>query len=59
MRIVVVGAGSGTGREVARQGVARGHEVVAVARRGCDVPGVTDEPRDRAGEQLFRRVRIH
>lgn len=41
MRIVVVGAGSGTGREVARQGVARGHEVVAVARRGCDVPGVT------------------
>ncbi len=41
MRIVVVGASSGTGRLVAQLALARGGEVVAVSRRGCDVAGVT------------------
>jgi len=42
MHIVVVGAGSGTGRLLAEQGAHRGHHVVAVSRRGSDLPGVTD-----------------
>jgi kynurenine 3-monooxygenase len=42
MRIVVVGASSGTGRQVAEQGVQRGHEIVAVSRSGAGLPGVTD-----------------
>ena len=35
MRIVVLGARGGVGRQAVRQGVERGHEVVAVAR-GAD-----------------------
>lgn len=42
MRIVVVGASSGTGREIVAQGVARGHAMVAVSRRGCGVEGALD-----------------
>lgn len=42
MRIVVVGASSGTGRLVVEQGVARGHDMVAVSRRGTTVAGAVD-----------------
>ncbi len=42
MRIVVVGASGGTGRLVLDEGVRRGHELVAVSRRGSGHPGVRD-----------------
>ena len=42
MRIAVIGASSGTGREVVAQALGRGHKVVAVSHHGCDVPGVVD-----------------
>lgn len=42
MRIAVIGASSGTGRQVVEQALGRGHKVVAVSRTGCDVPGVVD-----------------
>jgi uncharacterized protein YbjT (DUF2867 family) len=42
MRIIVVGASSGTGRQVVEQGIARGHEVVAVSRRGTSFAGATN-----------------
>lgn len=42
MRIVVVGASSGTGRLVVEQGLARGHELVAVSRRGTEIAGATN-----------------
>ncbi|CAA9234724.1 MAG: hypothetical protein AVDCRST_MAG54-1202, partial [uncultured Actinomycetospora sp.] len=38
MRIVLLGASGRTGREVVVQALAQGHEVVAVARAGSDVP---------------------
>ena len=44
MRIAVIGASAGTGREVVEQAVARGHQVVAVSRRGCDVDGAVTVP---------------
>ncbi len=34
MRIIVIGAAAGTGRHIVEQGLARGHELVAVSRRG-------------------------
>ncbi len=46
MRIAVIGASAGTGRHVVQQGVARGHKMVAVSRRGCDVPGAVNVPGD-------------
>ncbi len=46
MRITVIGASAGTGREVVEQAVARGHKVVAVSRRGCDVDGAVNVPGD-------------
>lgn len=42
MRIVVVGAGGGTGRLVVDEGLRRGHELVAVSRCGSGRPDVTD-----------------
>jgi uncharacterized protein YbjT (DUF2867 family) len=44
MRVLVVGASGGTGREVVRALLARGHEVTAMARtaeRLADAPGLT------------------
>jgi uncharacterized protein YbjT (DUF2867 family) len=38
MRLVVLGAGGRTGRRVVEGAVAAGHEVVAVARGGLDLP---------------------
>ncbi len=46
MRIVVVGAGGGTGRLIVDEGLRRGHEVVAVSRRGTGRPEVTDVQAD-------------
>ena len=42
MRIVVLGAGGGTGQLVVAEGVQRGHEVVGVSRRASGVSGATD-----------------
>lgn len=42
MRIIVVGASSGTGRRVVEQGIARGHDMVAVSRRGTTFAGATN-----------------
>lgn len=42
MRIAVIGASAGTGRQVVEQAVARGHKVAGVSRRGCDVEGVVN-----------------
>ena len=42
MRIAVIGASSGTGRQVAEQALGRGHKVTAVSRSGCQVPGVVN-----------------
>lgn len=42
MRIVVVGASGGTGRLVLDEGLRRGHDLVAVSRRGSGHPGVLD-----------------
>ncbi len=42
MRIVVVGASSGTGRLVVEQGAARGDDLVAVSRSGTAYRGVTN-----------------
>ena len=38
MRVVVMGAGGGVGRQAVLAAAAAGHEVVAVARRGLEVP---------------------
>ena len=46
MRIVVVGAGGGTGRLIVDEGLRRGHELVAVSRRGTGRPEVTDVQAD-------------
>ena len=42
MRIVVIGASSGTGKLVVEQGLARGDDLVAISRSGTDVPGETN-----------------
>ena len=39
MRITVIGAGGGTGRLVVAQGLARGHEVVALVRAAGEMTG--------------------
>ena len=39
MRIVVIGAAGATGRLVVEHGLARGHEVVALARRAPEIAG--------------------
>lgn len=57
MRVVVVGAGGGVGRQAVLAAVGAGHEVVALARRVLDVPAgvrsvvadVRDEAAVRAG----------
>lgn len=51
MKILVLGAGAGTGREIVRQAVARGHEVTAFVRNprqcdGIDVRVVVGDARD-------------
>ncbi len=48
MRIIVVGASSGTGRQVMEQGIARGHEMVAVSRSGTDFAGARNITGDAA-----------
>jgi len=56
VRIVVVGASSGTGRQVAGQGVERGHQIVAVSRRGVDLPGATDIRGDATDPAILARA---
>jgi putative NADH-flavin reductase len=61
MKIAVIGATGRTGREVVQQGLARGHEVVAVARSperlSVSGPGLTAAAADaHDGEALLRAV---
>lgn len=56
MRIVVVGASSGTGRQVVEQAVQRGHEVVALSRRGAGVAGATDVRGDATDPAVVARA---
>lgn len=56
MRIVVVGASAGTGRQVVEQARQRGHEVVAVSRRGTGLPGVTDVRGDATDPTVVARA---
>lgn len=56
MRIVVVGASSGTGQLVVEQGAVRGDEVVAVSRTGTDYPGVTNTRGDASEHTVIARA---
>ncbi|HEX5131868.1 MAG TPA: SDR family oxidoreductase [Candidatus Krumholzibacteria bacterium] len=47
MRILIVGATGGTGRELVRQGLERGHDVTALARRPERIGGVAPGLRER------------
>src|SRR5262245_22835106 len=52
MRILVVGASGGTGREIVRQSLERGHEVTAFVRRPARLPLVHDRLRLARGNVL-------
>lgn len=52
MRILVVGASGGTGREIVRQGLERGHEVTAFVRRPARLPLVHERLRLARGNVL-------
>lgn len=56
MRIVVVGAGGGTGRLVVEHGVRRGHSIVAVSRRGSGVTGARDVRGDATDPDVINRA---
>ena len=42
MKIALVGATGNIGREIARQALARGHQVTAIVRRENDLPAELD-----------------
>ncbi len=42
MRLLVIGAGRGTGREIVKQGLERGHDVTAFVRRPLRLPSPHD-----------------
>lgn len=56
MRIVVIGASGGTGVRLVEQGQARGHDMVAVSRRGTDVPGATNIAGDALDPSILREA---
>src|SRR5579859_784353 len=56
MRIVIFGASGGTGRELVRQGVERGHEVTAFVRNPHALPRAQGNVRTIVGDALDPRA---
>ena len=56
MRIIVMGASGGTGALLVEQGLARGHELVAVSRRGTAFGGAENITGDAGDASVVRRA---